>query len=42
MREIPREAVVEAVKALCFEANRMLTADLKERLCGACRAEMSL
>lgn len=30
MREIPREAVVEAVKALCIEANRMLPADLKE------------
>ena len=41
MREIPREAVVEAVKALCIEANRMLPADLKERLCGACRAEES-
>lgn len=35
------EAVVEAVKALCIEANRMLPADLKERLCGACRAEES-
>lgn len=41
MREIPREAVVEAVKALCIEANRVLPADLKERLCGACRAEES-
>lgn len=41
MREIPREAVVEAVKALCIEANRMLPANLKERLCGACRAEES-
>lgn len=41
MREIPREAVVEAVKVLCIEANRMLPADLKERLCGACRAEES-
>ena len=42
MREIPREAVVEAVKALCIEANRMLPADLKERLCGACRAAEAL
>lgn len=41
MREIPREAVVEAVKALCIEANRVLPTDLKERLCGACRAEES-
>ena len=41
MREIPREAVVEAVKALCIEANRVLPADLKERLCVACRAEES-
>lgn len=41
MREIPREAVVEAVKELCIEANRVLPADLKARLCGACRAEES-
>ncbi len=41
MREIPREAVVEAVKGLCIEAIRMLPAELIVRLSGACRSEES-
>lgn len=41
MREISQQAVVETVKTLCIEANRVLPADLKGRLCAACRAEES-
>ena len=41
MREISRELVIQTVKELCIEANRVLPQDMKDCLAHACQIEES-
>lgn len=41
MREITYNEIVNAVRDLCIEANCNLSADVRERICAACKTEVS-